>query len=74
MDTQNPMSTVWPLPVRGEPFARADADIVRRMDAISAATACAKLHGMGVTRTAVQGPTASGRSCKNGLPKRRTIA
>jgi regulator of RNase E activity RraA len=57
-NTENPMSTVWPLPVRGESFQRADADIIRRMDAISAATACAKLHGMGVTRTAVQGPTA----------------
>ena len=57
MDTENSPSAVWPLPVRGEPFKRADADHIRRMDAISAATACAKLHSMGVTRTAVQGPT-----------------
>lgn len=57
MDIDNPTSTVWPLPVRGEPFERADADVIRRMDAISAATACAKLHGMGITRTAVKGPT-----------------
>ncbi|WP_328686050.1 ribonuclease activity regulator RraA [Streptomyces sp. NBC_00343] len=57
MDTENSPSAVWPLPVRGEPFERADADHIRRMDAISAATACAKLHSMGVTRTAVQGPT-----------------
>lgn len=58
MDTENPLSTVWPLPVRGEPFRRADAESLRRMEAISAATACAKLHTMGITRTAVQGPTA----------------
>lgn len=49
---------VWPLPVRGEPFQRADADILRRMDAVSAATASAKLNGMGISRTAVQGPVA----------------
>lgn len=52
----SPLSSVYPLPVRGEPFERADADIVRRMEIISAATACAKLNGMGITRTAVQGP------------------
>jgi regulator of RNase E activity RraA len=55
METEKP---IWPLPVRGGAFERAGADLLRRMDAISAATACAKLHGMGVTRTAVQGPTA----------------
>ncbi|WP_431279574.1 ribonuclease activity regulator RraA [Leifsonia poae] len=57
MDTENPTSA-WPIPVRGPSFERAGADMLRRMDAISAATACAKLHGMGITRTAVQGPTA----------------
>ncbi|WP_194910971.1 ribonuclease activity regulator RraA [Catenulispora rubra] len=58
METENSTSTVWPLPVRGEPFTRADADIIARMHPISAATACAKLHGMGVTRTAIRGPVA----------------
>ncbi|MFJ8057405.1 ribonuclease activity regulator RraA [Streptomyces sp. NPDC096142] len=58
MDTENLTSEVWPLPVRGEAFERADTDHLRRMEGISAATACAKLHSMGVTRTAVQGPTA----------------
>lgn len=50
-------STVWPLPVRGGPFERADPDLLRRMEAVSPATACAKLNGLGITRTSVQGPT-----------------
>jgi regulator of RNase E activity RraA len=58
MDTETSASAVWPLPVRGAAFERADADIIERMGAVSAATACAKLNGMGITRTAVQGPTA----------------
>lgn len=57
MDTDT-LTSAWPIPVRGPGFERAGSDLLRRMDAISAATACAKLHGMGVTRTAVQGPTA----------------
>jgi regulator of RNase E activity RraA len=47
---------VWPLPVRGGPFVRADADIVRRMEIVGAATACAKLNGMGISRTFIEGP------------------
>lgn len=47
---------VWPLPVRGGPFMRADADIVRRMEIVGAATACAKLNGMGISRTFIEGP------------------
>ena len=50
-------STVWPLPVRGDTFKRADPDIIQRMGKVSAATACANLHNMGITRTAIQGPT-----------------
>lgn len=49
-------SAVWPLPVRGGPFVRADADIVRRMEIVGAATACAKLNGMGISRTFIEGP------------------
>ncbi|MDG9674173.1 hypothetical protein [Micromonospora sp. DH14] len=49
-------ATVWPLPVRGGAFDRADPDVLRRMEVVSAATACAKLNGLGITRTAVQGP------------------
>lgn len=53
-----PMITgVWDLPVRGDAFDRADPDLLRRMDIISAATACAKLKGMGISRTFVEGPT-----------------
>jgi regulator of RNase E activity RraA len=56
--TEQPMITgVFDLPVRGRPFERADADLLRRMDAISAATACAKLNGMGISRSFVEGPT-----------------
>jgi regulator of RNase E activity RraA len=58
MTTQTSPAPVWPLPVRGGDFTRASTDIIDRMGAISAATACAKLNGMGITRTAVQGPTA----------------
>lgn len=47
----------WPLPVRGPSFDRAPNDIAHRMRSISAATACAKLHGIGITRTFVAGPT-----------------
>lgn len=57
-DTATKPSAVWELPVRGDRFERADADILRRMGAVSPATACAKLNGMGITRTAVQGPRA----------------
>jgi regulator of RNase E activity RraA len=55
--TLESLSSVWPLPVRGDSFERATPDLLRRMDAVSAATACAKLNGMGISRTAVQGPT-----------------
>jgi regulator of RNase E activity RraA len=49
---------VWPLPVRGGPFTRAPRDVLTGMDGISAATACAKLNDLGITRTFVDGPTA----------------
>lgn len=58
------LSSVWPLPVRGDAFDRADADIVDRMSIVSAATACAKLHGMGITRSAIQGPTPLDRGAR----------
>lgn len=50
-------STIWNLPVRGEPFTRATADTIASMDGITAATACAKLNGLGISRTFVEGPT-----------------
>ena len=49
-------NTVWPLPVRGGPFLRADPDLIRRMEIVGAATACAKLNGMGISRTFIEGP------------------
>lgn len=51
-------NVVWPLPVRGEPFTRASAETIATMDGISSATACAKLNGLGIRRTFVEGPTA----------------
>jgi regulator of RNase E activity RraA len=47
---------VWDLPVRGEAPEPADPDLVRRLSAVSAATACAKLHAQGIRRTFVAGP------------------
>ena len=57
-NSQGDTNVVWPLPVRGEPFARASAETIATMHGISAATACAKLNGLGIRRTFVQGPTA----------------
>jgi regulator of RNase E activity RraA len=51
------LSTVWPLPVRGPAYERADPALVDAMAPISSATACAQLHQLGLTRTFVQGPT-----------------
>lgn len=58
MSVENPPSTVWPLPVRGAPFTRVDADVVQRMSAVGAATACAKLNELGIRRTYLEGPVA----------------
>ncbi|MFD7312122.1 ribonuclease activity regulator RraA [Promicromonospora sp. NPDC059942] len=44
------------LPVRGEAFERADADTLARLGEVSSATACAKLHGLGIRRSFVEGP------------------
>ncbi|WP_406447741.1 ribonuclease activity regulator RraA [Streptomyces sp. NBC_00876] len=47
---------VFPLPVRGGAYRRADAELVERMGGVSSATACSKLHGMGIRRTWMEGP------------------
>ncbi|MGY6496698.1 MAG: RraA family protein [Microcella sp.] len=47
---------VWPLPVRGAPFERSPQSMISDMEGISAATACAKLNGLGVSRTYIDGP------------------
>lgn len=44
------------LPVRGERFERAGADAVSGLQRVSSATACAKLHGMGISRSFIEGP------------------
>ncbi len=44
------------LPVRGDAFERAGAEAISGLDPVSAATACAKLHGLGITRSFVEGP------------------
>lgn len=44
------------LPVRGGDFERATAETIERLQQVSSATACAKLHGLGITRSFVEGP------------------
>lgn len=46
------------LPVRGERFERPGERARSGLERVSAATACAKLHGMGITRSFVDGPRA----------------
>jgi regulator of RNase E activity RraA len=48
----------WPLPVRGGPYDRPAPDLLAGLKTVSTATACAILHHMGITRTAILGPTA----------------
>ncbi|WP_329371412.1 ribonuclease activity regulator RraA [Streptomyces sp. NBC_00669] len=47
---------VFPLPVRGDAYQRADAATVAQMGQVSSATACAKLHALGIRRTWMEGP------------------
>jgi regulator of RNase E activity RraA len=49
-------TVVWPLPVRGPKFERPSVDLVDRLRPLSAATASAKLHGLGIRRTWIDGP------------------
>ncbi|MFB6783761.1 ribonuclease activity regulator RraA [Streptomyces sp. NPDC056352] len=44
------------LPVRGDAYQRAEAQMVEQFGGISSATACAKLHGLGIRRTWMEGP------------------
>lgn len=44
------------LPVRGDAYQRPTAETLRELERVSAATACAKLHGLGITRSFVEGP------------------
>ncbi|WP_405690962.1 ribonuclease activity regulator RraA [Streptomyces sp. NBC_00057] len=56
MTTDEQTQPVFPLPVRGDAYRRADAELVGQMGQVSSATACAKLHGMGIRRTWMEGP------------------
>ena len=49
-------SPSWPLPVRGGAYERPPPELIAAFADISAATACAKLHHMGISRTFVAGP------------------
>ncbi|MFC9561055.1 MAG: ribonuclease activity regulator RraA [Agromyces sp.] len=44
------------LPVRGGEFTRPGAEELERLQRVSSATACAKLHGLGITHSFVEGP------------------
>jgi regulator of RNase E activity RraA len=46
----------WDLPVHGARGAAPDPELLAGLTKVSAATACAKLHQEGITRTFVQGP------------------
>lgn len=46
----------FPLPVRGSQYSRADEAVIDEFASISSATACAKLHQLGIRRTFVDGP------------------
>jgi regulator of RNase E activity RraA len=49
---------VWELPVHGGGWERPGDPLVQGLSRVSSATACAKLHELGIRRTAMTGPTA----------------
>jgi regulator of RNase E activity RraA len=44
------------LPIRGPAYDRLPTDVLARLDGVSSATACAKLHAMGIRQTFIEGP------------------
>lgn len=52
-----PKSPLVTLPVRGPDYQRADRALATRLESVSAATAAATLHGSGLTRSWINGPT-----------------
>jgi regulator of RNase E activity RraA len=56
IDALNDKLRPWNLPVRGAPYDRVPQDLIYAFNDISAATACAKLHHMGISRTFIEGP------------------
>jgi len=58
------ISSVWPLPERGPSFERVGRSVIDAMAPVSAATACAQLHQMGITRSFVAGPRPLTAGCR----------
>jgi regulator of RNase E activity RraA len=54
---QAPAVPIWDLPVHGDTPPAPDPGLVSRLSEIGSATACARLHGQGIRRTFVDGPT-----------------
>jgi regulator of RNase E activity RraA len=50
------IDAAWSLPVKGPAIPPIDPALIEAFGEVSAATACAKLHQMGMTRTFIQGP------------------
>ena len=50
------MEGVWSLPVKGPAIPAIDPDLIAGFHEVGAATASAKLHQMGITKTFIQGP------------------
>jgi regulator of RNase E activity RraA len=50
------MEGVWSLPVKGPEIAEIDPGLIEAFHEVGAATACAKLHQMGITKTFIHGP------------------
>jgi regulator of RNase E activity RraA len=57
------MEGVWSLPVVGPTIPAIDPDLIGAFHGVGAATASAKLHQLGITKTFIQGP----RSNKTGV-------
>lgn len=54
--TRQAVKFLWDLPVRGDPYAVPDPEVLAALAPVSSATACAALHKMGVRRTFITGP------------------
>ncbi|OXM59987.1 ribonuclease activity regulator RraA [Amycolatopsis vastitatis] len=63
-DHDDRLNRVWDIPVRGDTPPVADAELVRRLHGVSAATACARMNSQGVRRTWIDGPVALNRGQK----------
>lgn len=60
------MEGVWSLPVKGPAIPPLDPDLIAGFSNVGAATASAKLHQMGITKTFIQGP-------RTNMPGRRAV-